>query len=114
MIKSVKNAEHYWWGEKCEGWHLVKSQELSIIQELMPPGTAEQKHFHQTAFQFFYILKGTATFELENEIIEVSENEGINIKPGIKHQIKNQTESDLEFIVISQPTTRGDRIDIHN
>lgn len=112
MIKSVKNAEHYWWGEKCEGWHLVKSQELSIIQELMPPGTAEHKHFHQTAFQFFYILKGTATFELGNEIIEASENEGISINPGLKHQIKNLTDNDLEFIVISQPTTRGDRINI--
>ena len=32
-LVSIKNAEHYFWGEKCDGWHLAKSSGLSVIQE---------------------------------------------------------------------------------
>lgn len=33
---SKENAEHYVWGGSCDGWHLVKGQELSVIHERMP------------------------------------------------------------------------------
>jgi hypothetical protein len=38
---SRQTAEHYTWGgpqrSQCDGWHLVKTRELSIIEELVPP-----------------------------------------------------------------------------
>ncbi len=76
----------------------------------MPANTSEQKHYHNFSEQYFYILNGVATFELKNEILEVNKGEGIHIYPQVVHQIKNEKSTDLEFIVISQPTTRGDRI----
>lgn len=109
MKKSKENSEHYYWGNNCSGWHLVKSQNLSVIEELMPANTSEEKHYHNFSEQYFYILKGTATFEIEGEIIKIHKGEGIHIKPRIVHQISNEEIIDLEFIVISQPTTRGDR-----
>lgn len=112
MILSKQNTKHYFWGEKCSGWHFVQSQDLHIIEELMPPNTSETKHYHNIAQQFFYILKGVATFEIEAETYEIKEREGVHILPNIRHQIKNITNQNLEFLVISQPTTRGDRI--HN
>jgi hypothetical protein len=33
-------AEHYAWGEHCQGWRLVNNADLSVIEEIMPPGTA--------------------------------------------------------------------------
>jgi len=110
MKKSKENSEHYNWGSNCSGWHLVNSEKLSVIEELMPANTSEQKHYHNFSEQYFYILKGTATFEIEKEIIEVNKGEGIHINPQVVHRIANNNPSDLEFIVISQPTTRGDRI----
>ena len=112
MKKSTQNSEHYTWNKNCSGWHLVKSQDLSIIEELMPPETMEVKHYHELTQQFFYILKGIATFLVEDETIEVRAREGIHIKPMIKHQIKNLSNENLEFLVISQPTSRGDRIEV--
>jgi len=38
---SKKNAEHYTWGQQCDGWYLVKDDQMTIIEERMPPGTAE-------------------------------------------------------------------------
>ena len=109
MKKSKENSEHYYWGDNCSGWHLVKSNRLSVIEELMPANTSEEKHYHNFSEQYFYILNGTATFEIEGKTIEVKKGEGIHIKPQIVHQISNEEITDLEFIVISQPTTRGDR-----
>ncbi len=110
MKISKDNSEHYNWGANCSGWHFVSSKNLSVIEELMPPNTSEVKHYHNHAEQFFYIINGAATFEVENEIFEINKGEGIHITPEKKHRIKNNTLEDLEFIVISQPTTRGDRI----
>jgi len=111
-VKNTENSEHYIWGNNCDGWHLLKSESLSIIQEKMPPKTTEKLHYHSKSQQFFYILKGTATFEINNEIVEISENNGIYIQPNEKHRILNNTDFDLEFIVISEPKSHGDRTEI--
>ncbi len=78
----------------------------------MPAGTAENLHYHEKAQQFFFILSGTASFEIDGEKIEVNTQEGIHIKAGQKHRILNQTETELEFILSSQPSTTGDRINL--
>jgi hypothetical protein len=39
---SRETAEHYVWGGTCDGWHLVRSLELSIIQERMPRARARR------------------------------------------------------------------------
>ncbi len=112
MIKSKENSEHYTWGDHCSGWHLVKSQKLSVIEELMPPKTQEKKHYHNNSQQFFRILSGTATFEIGTEVVEVESGSGIHIPPKVKHRIRNDQSVNLEFIVISEPTTRDDRYEV--
>ncbi len=100
---SIENAEHYSWGETCHGWHLVKTGELSVIQERMPPGTSETRHFHSRSRQFFYILSGTAIIEAGGKCETLNAREGKEILPGIAHQIFNESDKDIEFLVISQP-----------
>lgn len=112
MKISKANAEHYTWGNQCDGWHLVKQTDLSIIHEKMPPHTNEARHFHEKARQFFFILSGTATMELDGERIILCAHEGIEIPPYVRHQMMNQSDHDLEFILISQPNSKGDRITV--
>lgn len=57
MKISKHNAEHYKWGENCDGWHLVKNQDLSIIHERMPANTSEIKHYHQRKTIFLYLIR---------------------------------------------------------
>lgn len=111
MKKSVENVEHYNWGAQCSGWHLVKTEALSVIQELMPEGSQEATHFHRHAQQFIYILKGAAVFEVEGKLLSVQAHEGIHIRPGAVHQIRNEGVGELHFLVISQPAISGDRFD---
>lgn len=111
-IISNKTAEHYTWGQNCDGWHLVKSSNLSVIQERVPPGCSESRHFHVKAEQFFFILDGVATMELEGDIFTINKNSGIHIPAGAKHQLSNQQTSDLVFTVTSTPPSHGDRVEV--
>ncbi|WP_141432925.1 cupin domain-containing protein [Bacillus sp. 03113] len=110
MKISKHNAEHYIWGEICDGWHLVKNKDLSVIHERMPAHTSEVRHFHQKARQFFFVLSGNATLEMDGERITLNSNEGLEVPPLIPHQMLNESNEDIEFLVISQPISHGDRI----
>jgi mannose-6-phosphate isomerase-like protein (cupin superfamily) len=112
MIRSITNTEHYIWGENCDGWHLLKSDTLSVIQERMPPGTGEQLHYHHHAQQLFYILSGTASFEVAGIINTVEAGQSIHVIPNIKHRILNNGDADLHFLVISEPKAHGDRVNL--
>ena len=108
---SRDNAEHYRWGVDCDGWHLVRDKNLSVIEEFMPPGSAEIRHHHERSQQFFYILSGEVLMEANGEKMLVSAGTGIRILPGVRHQIRNPSSDAVRFLVISQPPSRGDRID---
>ncbi|KYZ76118.1 cupin [Anaerosporomusa subterranea] len=110
MKISKNNAEHYIWGNICDGWHLVKTEELSIIHEKMPPQTSEVRHFHEQAKQFFFILSGQATLEVNSEIILLNKYEGLEILTNTPHQMMNNSKAPIEFIVISKPSSKGDRV----
>lgn len=107
---SIANADHYAWGEDCDGWHLVRTPELSVIQERMPPGTCEVRHFHERARQFFFVLAGEAVLEVDGEEHWLQPQQGYEVAPGIAHQIFNRGHENLDFLVASQPPSHGDRI----
>lgn len=109
IVIDKQTASHYNWGDNCDSWVMVDSTGLSIKQESMPGSTREKLHFHSHAQQFFYVLKGTATFYPAGERIWIGEQKGLLIKPGIRHYIANETDETLEFLVISQPSTNQDR-----
>jgi mannose-6-phosphate isomerase-like protein (cupin superfamily) len=105
-------VSQYTWGDDCYGWNFVDTDALSIKQELMPPDTREQLHYHAVASQFFFILKGRALFTIDGKEFVLKPNEGIEIKAGQKHFIANKNDTDLEFILYSQPSTKNDRVNL--
>ncbi|MDF2960204.1 MAG: cupin protein [Paenibacillus sp.] len=107
------NAEHYTWGEQCDGWRLVNKNESSIIHERMPPGTKEVRHYHNNANQFFFVLSGVMTIEIDGAEHIIQQHEGIEVLPLTAHQVFNRTETAIEFLVISQPNAREDRVVVY-
>jgi mannose-6-phosphate isomerase-like protein (cupin superfamily) len=107
---SIENAEHYVWGEICDGWHLLKRDDMSVIQERVPAGGSEVMHYHNVARQFFYILEGEGMMVFEDCEVTLNKGQGLEIPPQVKHQFKNQSDADVHFLVISVPSTRGDRV----
>ncbi len=106
---SYISAEHYKWGDGCEGWRLVSTDGLSVIEERMPKGTAETRHSHAEARQFFYVLAGRLTLEVEGETHHLGPYQGLEIPPGAAHQVFNHAPEDVRFLVTSQPPSQDDR-----
>jgi mannose-6-phosphate isomerase-like protein (cupin superfamily) len=106
---SRSTVEHYTWGDRCDGWHLVRRPELGIISERMPPGTSEVRHFHTASRQFFFILSGRAVLEVGGRELRLGAGEGVEVAPGTPHQMFNRSDAPVEFLVVSQPQSHGDR-----
>jgi methyltransferase (TIGR00027 family) len=106
---SVDSAAHYAWGQGCDGWHLVKQEGVSVIQERMPAGTAETRHRHARARQFFYVLTGTLAIEMEGITHTLTAGTGIEVPPGAAHTATNPGPEIAQFLLVSQPPAHGDR-----
>ncbi|HEX4021823.1 MAG TPA: cupin domain-containing protein [Acidobacteriaceae bacterium] len=76
----------------------------------MPPGTCEVRHLHQRSRQFFFVLAGEAALEVDGCEHQLIAHQGLEVAPGIAHQIFNRGKEDLHFLVISQPESRHDRV----
>ena len=105
-----RTAQRYSWGDGCVGWHLVQTTTLSVIEERMPPGSSEVRHHHQMANQFFYVLRGTLSIEVGGHEFVLGPGQGFHVAAGEIHQVRNRTEGDAEFLVVSSPPSHGDRV----
>ena len=47
MIINTKNTKYYQWGNNCQAWTFIQSENVIVKEELMPPYTEEQLHFHK-------------------------------------------------------------------
>ena len=112
-VVSTKTAEHYRWGGKdqteSDGWYLLRSPDIHVIEEEMPPAAKETPHYHTRSRQFFYVLHGELTMEIEHHDFLLQQGEGIEIAPGQRHQAMNRSQTALRLLVVSQPPSHGDR-----
>jgi quercetin dioxygenase-like cupin family protein len=109
---SRSSAPHYKWASVCDGWRVTDSPGLSVVEERVPPGAGEVRHYHNEARQFFYVLSGAATLETEGRKHEIPAGSGLEVAPGVQHKFMNNSDHDVVFLVISAPSTKTDRINV--
>jgi mannose-6-phosphate isomerase-like protein (cupin superfamily) len=112
MVKNVTTAEHYRWGEVCDGWRLLDRADLGVIQERIPPGAGEVAHYHARSRQLFYVLEGQLEIEVQDEAHHLRAGDALEVPPGRPHRVRNRSDGDVSFLVVSAPSTRGDRTNI--
>ena len=111
-IKNIRNADHYDWGGGCDGWRLLSGVDLSVTQERIPPGHGEIKHLHRSARQLFYVLSGSLTIDTDQGSARLDSGDSLEIPPTVAHRVWNRGDQDAAFLVISAPTTHGDRVNV--
>lgn len=111
-IVSTQSAAHYTWGDRCDGWHLLRNENASVIQERMPPGTSEVAHFHERSRQFFYVLAGQLSIVLDGVLHEIPTEHGCEVSPNVVHRVFNAADSEARFLVISVPPSHSDRTNV--
>jgi mannose-6-phosphate isomerase-like protein (cupin superfamily) len=57
-------------------------------------------------------LTGEAVIEVDGESKILQAQQGIEIAPGVVHQFRNESSSEVTFLVVSAPKSHGDRIDV--
>jgi mannose-6-phosphate isomerase-like protein (cupin superfamily) len=108
---SRASALHYVWREVCDGWRLVDHPGISVIEERVPAGASESRHYHKVATQFFYVLEGEAIMKVEGIEYPLSKGTGLEISAGQRHQFLNRSSKEVTFLVISAPSAAGDRFE---
>ncbi len=58
-----------------------------ICEERCPPGFQSRRHMHTQNHESFYVLEGSATFDLGGDIHQGTPGTLIHIPPGVPHQM---------------------------
>lgn len=109
---SRPTVEHYVWGDVSDGWKLLDTAGLSVIEERVPGNAGERWHVHAQADQFFFILEGEAEVQTSGAPRRLVSGQGLHVPAGLVHRFFNPGNADVRFLVISSPSTRGDRREV--
>lgn len=112
MVIDIKNLVPYSWGNAFQAWKLVDSASLSVIYEEMPSGQQEALHKHVSVQQLFFILEGNAVFQMNDQEYALGPRQSIYVYPGVPHRIRNAGTETVKFLVVSNPHSHYDRIDL--
>ena len=77
----------------------VKNQ--SLAEARVPGGSATQRHYHRHAEEFYFILEGRGTMEIDGQSRGVGPGDAILIPPGVWHTIT--AEDSLRFLCCCAP-----------
>ncbi len=59
----------------------------SLAEATVPAGTATQRHYHWLSEEFYFILEGRGSMEIDGELRDVAPGDAILIPPGAWHTI---------------------------
>jgi mannose-6-phosphate isomerase-like protein (cupin superfamily) len=90
----------------------LNTPDLSVIQECIPAGLGEVKHSHHRARQLFYVLQGRLEIEAGDETVQLERGDSFEIPPGVEHRVRNPFREETILLVISAPSTQGDRVNL--
>jgi mannose-6-phosphate isomerase-like protein (cupin superfamily) len=73
-----------------------------VVQRMMVKDISTAEHYRC----------GAAVIEIGGRRHEVRERQGIEVAPGVPHQLRNESDADVLFLVVSAPKSHGDRVDV--
>ena len=74
----------------------------SLAEATLPAGAATDRHYHKVSEEFYYLLDGRGTMEVDGETREVGPGDAILIPAGAWHQIC-AAEAPLRFLCCCAP-----------
>lgn len=75
----------------------------NIVHVLMPSRHSGGSHYHKSAEETYYILKGEADIVIDGYSFKATPGMIVSILPGEIHDVINNTDSDFELLAISAP-----------
>ena len=66
-------------------------EKQSLAEASLSPEGATERHYHRLSEEFYFILEGEGTMEIDGETRDVAPGDAILIPPGAWHQIRAKT-----------------------
>ena len=73
----------------------------SLAEASLPVGAATDRHYHKLSEEFYFLLEGTGTMEIDGATHAVTPGDALLIPPGAWHQITATTP--LRFLCCCAP-----------
>lgn len=106
-VTSSADARRSTWDHGVVAAHLVDRPDLAVDHLVLPPGAALKMHSHSRARQYFHVLQGEATFVLGPRSVTAGPGSGVEIPPRLRHQVRNESDEDVEILLSSAPRPSG-------
>ena len=97
-------AKYPGFGELRSFGGAVDAEQIAFSWRLMPPGTGGRGsygHKHKTQEEVIFVVSGTVTFKIGDEVFEAGPKTAVRIAPHAVRSIHNDSEEDAEVILCS-------------
>jgi len=78
-------------------------EKQSLAEATLTPGGATERHYHRLSEEFYFILEGGGTMEIDGEERLVGPDDAILIPAGTWHQIRSGEAGELRFLCSCAP-----------
>lgn len=110
LVRSRETMDGYFFDDgRAQAWRLLEGADLTVKEELVPPGSGERRHSHTFARQFFYVLEGEAVMDIADRTLVLKVGDGAHVAPKQAHRLRNVSDAPVRFLVVSSPRADGDR-----
>ncbi len=76
-----------------------------VLDVVEPPGGGPPRHTHEGEDEYFLVLEGEVTFEIDGSVSTVAAGGSAFVARGVPHCFKNQSTGDVRLLVMFTPGT---------
>ena len=78
-------------------------ERCSLAEEVLPVGSAVERHYHLETEEIYYLLRGTGEMHLGNEVQMVKAGDAIYIPPRTAHTLLNTGQEPIVVLLVCGP-----------
>ncbi len=75
----------------------------SLAEATLPRGAATERHYHKLSEEFYFILEGAGTMEIDGETRQIGPGDAVLIPALAWHQLKATSPDRLRFLCCCAP-----------
>ena len=72
-----------------------------------PPGTSVGRQMHTGVEEFYYVMQGSGTAQINNEMAPIAKGDAIPVLFTESHSFENTGPGDLEFLIVGIAREKG-------
>ncbi|MEW6405037.1 MAG: cupin domain-containing protein [Chloroflexota bacterium] len=73
-------------------------------------GTRHRLHFHQRSWEYYAVLKGTSTLQVDNELVRIEAGEILEVSPQVSHTLHGR-QAPFEGFTFRVPAELNDKVE---